>query len=97
MRPALYSAEHRIFPLKSHLNDNLSAAGVSVTQSHPATLDFDIVGPICESSDVILRNSKQPAGLQSGDWMAIADVGAYGFVMASHYNLFNLPEEIFID
>ena len=81
MRPALYQAWHRILPAK---------------KSGSAELLFDVVGPVCESTDVFGRNYNffKPA---PGDWMAIADVGAYGFVMVNSYNLFDFPNEIFCD
>ncbi len=82
LRPALYQAEHRILPLRK------SGSGPLQT--------VDVVGPICESSDVIGRNRSLPQ-VQEGDWLAIADAGAYGYSMASHYNSFALPKEIFID
>lgn len=56
----------------------------------------DVVGPICESSDffgkdIVLGEPKE------GDWLAIGDVGAYGFELASHYNLHPLPNQILLD
>ncbi len=83
LRPALYQAEHRIFPLKKNREERIQLQTV------------DIVGPVCESSDVIARERKLPP-MKEGDWLAILDVGAYGYSMASHYNGFPLPREIFI-
>jgi diaminopimelate decarboxylase len=54
-----------------------------------------VVGPICESSDVLLKNTSM-TGVEEGDWVAIADAGAYGFVMANNYNLHALPIEYLI-
>jgi diaminopimelate decarboxylase len=79
MRPSLYQAQHRILPL---------------IQKGSASL-VDVVGPICESSDVLLKNTSMTA-VEEGDWVAIADAGAYGFVMANNYNLHALPIEYLI-
>ena len=54
---------------------------------------YDVVGPICESSDVIGFDRYLPR-LSQGDYLMICDVGAYGFVMAHHYNKHELPDEI---
>ena len=80
MRPALYGAYHEILPLKY----------VSGSQ-----LVYDIVGPICESTDVLAENrSITPVGEE--DFVAICDVGAYGTVMASRYNLRDEAVEIIL-
>lgn len=79
IRPALYDAWHDIRNL-SRLSDT-------------AEIDFDVVGPICESSDVFGHARGLPATTAEGDVMLIADAGAYGYSMASFYNLRALPEE----
>ena len=81
LRPALYSAKHRILPLERHTGPDLS---------------YDIAGPICESSDIVARDIAIPE-LRQGDRLAIADVGAYGFVMASRYNAHDLPKELVVE
>ncbi|WP_413578645.1 diaminopimelate decarboxylase [Bdellovibrio sp. HCB290] len=55
----------------------------------------DVVGPICESSDFFLKEYKMPV-VKEGDYVAILDSGAYGYSMASTYNLQELPLEICI-
>ncbi|MGE0763446.1 MAG: diaminopimelate decarboxylase [Bdellovibrionales bacterium] len=80
MRPALYQAEHRIVPL---------------FESKGRTLICDIVGPICESTDVLGRQRSLPAP-RSGDWLAVLDTGAYGYSMANQYNLRSLPVQILL-
>jgi diaminopimelate decarboxylase len=80
IRPALYQAQHRIFPLIKRDGEVLKA---------------DVVGPICESSDFLGKN-REFTGLQEGDWLAITDAGAYGYSMVSLYNSFPLPKEILI-
>ena len=82
LRPALYQAFHRIIPLKLS-NDKSNKKEI-----------VDVVGPVCESSDVLGQDRNLP-GIKEGDWLAILDVGAYGFSMASSYNSFPLPKEIF--
>ena len=81
LRPALYNAFHRIEP-------------VSPTTS--AERQYEIVGPVCESSDVVGRDRMLPR-LDVGDLVAIRDAGAYGSVMASNYNRRPLPAEVLVD
>lgn len=78
MRPALYQAHHRIFPLIQRDGEVLAA---------------DVVGPICESSDFLGKN-REFKGLREGDWLAVTEAGAYGYSMVSLYNSFPLPREI---
>jgi diaminopimelate decarboxylase len=80
MRPALYKAFHRIAP---------------VVDSKKDIQLYDVVGPICESSDV-LGNDRQLPKMREGDWLAIMDAGAYGFSMANFYNRHEFPSEILI-
>lgn len=81
IRPALYGARHRIFPL-------LESADLD---KHV----YDVVGPLCESSDVLAREVKLGT-LREGDFLAIADCGAYGFEMASEYNLRSKPDRVLL-
>jgi diaminopimelate decarboxylase/aspartate kinase len=83
MRPALYDAWHDIVNL-SRLDE--ASDGV-----------FDVVGPICESSDVFGKRRKLPAATAEGDVVLIADAGAYGFAMANAYNQRMLPAEEVLD
>lgn len=75
LRPALYHAQHRI--------ENIS----SVAKTYEP---YDVVGPICESSDVFGENVQLPT-TQRNDMIAIHSVGAYGETMASCYNCRQLP------
>lgn len=80
IRPALYQAEHLI---------------TNIT-SHDAPSDrYDVVGPICESSDVFAKDLLLPK-TQRGDIFAIRSAGAYGESMASNYNMRPLPGCYFI-
>ena len=76
MRPALYQAYHKI--------ENLSQSGVTGSKSE--VVKYDIVGPICESTDCFGKEVEQPESFR-GDIFAIRSAGAYGEVMASKYNL----------
>ena len=58
---------------------------------------FDIVGPICESSDLFGKGRRLPRATEPGDVMLVADAGAYGFSMASAYNLRALPAEDIVE
>jgi diaminopimelate decarboxylase/aspartate kinase len=58
---------------------------------------FDVVGPICESSDVLAQQRELPAGTSEGDVLLVSEAGAYGMTMANHYNLRALPAEAVLD
>ncbi len=79
MRPALYDAWHGVHNL-SRLDD------ADVTA-------FEVVGPICESSDVLGGGRMLSIASQEGDVVLVADAGAYGHVMANTYNRRALPAE----
>ncbi|GHT13784.1 diaminopimelate decarboxylase [Bacteroidia bacterium] len=79
IRPALYGARHHI--------QNLSSAGKDTEQ-------YDVVGPICESSDCFATAVSLPI-TQRGDFIALRSAGAYGEVMASQYNLRKLPAAVY--
>jgi len=66
-----------------------------LSKAQPEQISYDVVGPICESSDFFAKNLKLTP-LKAGDFVGIADAGAYGFSMASQYNLQELPLEIFV-
>jgi diaminopimelate decarboxylase len=85
IRPALYGAYHKI--------ENLSA---SQRQFFPTFQAYDIVGPVCESSDVWGAGRLLPLSVR-GDLMAIRSAGAYGQVMASRYNMKDLAPAVFSD
>lgn len=77
LRPALYEAEHRIAPIQTTSSTSIRA---------------DIVGPICESADVLGRDRVLPT-VKEGERLAIFDAGAYGRTMSSDYNLRGWPGE----
>lgn len=85
MRPALYQAYHKI--------ENLSkAAEVAVSQIYK----YDVVGPICESSDCFGKAVTLPETFR-GDVVAIRTAGAYGEVMSSAYNLRDRVKAVYSD
>ncbi len=75
IRPALYQAYHKI--------ENIS--------SEESTQTYDVVGPICESTDVFAKQVDLNA-CHRGDLLAIRSAGAYGEIMASQYNCRRLPK-----
>ena len=83
LRPALYNAWHEIV--------NLSRIG------DPAGEPSEVVGPICETGDVIGRQRRLPDATAEGDVLLVGHAGAYGAVMANRYNLRELPQEDVID
>lgn len=76
IRPALYGSHHKI--------ENITAADL------PADQVYDVVGPICESSDVFGKDELLPL-THRGDFIALRSAGAYGSAMASQYNMRDLP------
>jgi diaminopimelate decarboxylase len=83
MRPALYGSFHRIVPVAPRADPD-------------SRHSWDIVGPICESSDTFAQDRMLPP-LEVGDLLAILDTGAYGAVMGSNYNRRLFPPEVLVD
>jgi len=81
IRPSLYDAFHDVWPVQK--------------PSTEKTEEVDVVGPICESTDVFARGREIPS-LQRGDLIAIMSSGAYGFTMASTYNSRPLCAEVMV-
>lgn len=81
LRPALYNAHHKIVNLTSQESEHDT---------------YDVVGPICESSDVFAHDEILPI-TRRGDLIAILSAGAYGESMASTYNMRSLPQSHFIE
>ncbi|MCY4064370.1 MAG: diaminopimelate decarboxylase [Chloroflexi bacterium] len=81
IRPALYGAHHEIVPLRQMEGD---------------TVTTQIVGPVCESADVLGADRELPQ-LEPGDKVALLTAGAYGMTMASNYNARPRPVEVVVD
>ncbi|WP_198288953.1 diaminopimelate decarboxylase [Tepidiphilus thermophilus] len=80
MRPALYDAWHEIVPV--------------VPRSGPVRR-YDVVGPVCESSDFLGRGRE--LALEAGDLLAVLSAGAYGMAMSSNYNARPRPAEVLVE
>ena len=70
IRPALYSSYHEAVSIQE--------------KSKGVTDSWDIVGPVCETSDFLAKDRELT--LEKGDYIAILTAGAYGFVLSSNYN-----------
>ena len=81
LRPALYEAHHSIEP---------------VARPRRGTEVVDVVGPVCESADVLAKRRRLPP-LQAGDLLVLRTAGAYGMAMASQYNARPRPAEVLVD
>ena len=79
IRPALYQAHHKI---------------ENITSCKTETEVYDVVGPICESSDCFGEDETLPI-TKRGDLLAMRTAGAYGEIMASRYNLRSLPNTVY--
>ena len=82
IRPAMYGAYHRV--------------AVANKMDSKAEEVYTIVGPICESGDILAEDRKLPK-VEKGDIIAIFDTGAYGFVMSSQYNGRPRCAEVLVD
>jgi diaminopimelate decarboxylase len=83
VRPAMYAAHHPVVPVREPAEEE-------------PLVPMDVVGPICESGDVLGRDRMLPL-LGRGDLVAITGAGAYGAVMASHYNSRPSAAEVLVD
>jgi diaminopimelate decarboxylase len=80
IRPALYEAHHEV---------------VALSDSAAPKMVFDVVGPICESADVLAHSRELAVG--AGELIAFLSAGAYGFVMASNYNSRPRAAEVIVE
>jgi diaminopimelate decarboxylase len=81
IRPSLYNAYHQVSP---------------VTESDPANVKVDIVGPICESGDWLAKDRLLPK-LEEGALICLHGAGAYSFTMSSNYNGRPRGAEVLVD
>ncbi|MHA1489045.1 MAG: diaminopimelate decarboxylase [Promethearchaeota archaeon] len=82
IRPMMYGSYHHIIPC--------------AINQEKEKITYDIAGPICESGDIIGKEREMPE-LNEGDYLAILDAGAYGFIMSSSYNSRPRPAEILVN
>ena len=81
IRPSLYQAWQAIVPVD--------------TREARKTALYDVVGPVCETSDFLGKDRE--LAIAQGDLLAVRSAGAYGFVMASNYNSRPRPAELMVD
>lgn len=81
MRPGLYDAYHEILP---------------VSKKDGAKKEYDLAGPVCESTDILAKNRKL-VDPKSGDLIAICSAGAYGSSLSNEYNCRPLIPEVLVD
>ena len=81
IRPSLYQAWHEVMPVDK--------------SSSVAPLEWDIVGPICESGDFLAK--QRTLALAQDDLVAVLSIGAYGSVLASNYNTRGRAPEVLVD
>jgi len=81
LRPALYNAFHRVEPV--------------VSRERPSR-SVDVVGPVCETADFLARERNMEVP-EAGELIAVRDAGAYGFSMASTYNMRPRPAEVLVE
>ncbi len=81
IRPSLYHAHHEIIPVRRNSLPSVTA---------------DVVGPVCESGDFLARDRKMADALP-GDYLAVCDAGAYGFVQSSNYNSRPRSAEVLVE
>jgi diaminopimelate decarboxylase len=94
LRPVLYDAYHFIWPLRPP--EGLAPVDRGDDVSLPGLVPMDVVGPVCESADFFAKDRLLPP-MQRGDLLAIFSSGAYGMVMASHYNGRPNPPEVLVE
>ncbi|WP_425410777.1 diaminopimelate decarboxylase [Hyphococcus sp.] len=82
IRPALYDAHHEILPV--------------VRRENAKETIYDVVGPVCESSDFFAKSRALPE-FNAGDYLAVMSAGAYGAVQASQYNTRPLIPEVLVN
>lgn len=80
LRPALYGAEHPVEPVRP---------------SGHAPVEYDVVGPVCESGDFLAQGRSLPE-LAEGDLLSVFAAGAYGSAMTSNYNSRMRPAEVLV-
>ncbi|MCI6573897.1 MAG: diaminopimelate decarboxylase [Actinomycetaceae bacterium] len=83
IRPALYEADYT-----AALANRVSTAELRRAR---------VVGKHCESGDIVVRNVALPADIHRGDLLAVPAVGAYGYAMASNYNMLTKPAVVAVD
>jgi diaminopimelate decarboxylase len=81
VRPSIYDAYHHVVPVASKGREHIVA---------------DVVGPICETGDFLAKD-RRIEWVERGELLAVLSAGAYGFSMASHYNVRPRPAEVLVE
>jgi diaminopimelate decarboxylase len=81
----LYGAQHPVVAVKQ-----------SEMTGRQASTTYDIVGPVCESADILAAARTLPE-LKAGDLLAVLHAGAYGYSMSSNYNGRQRPTEVLVE
>ncbi len=89
IRPSIYEAYHKIWPVDANL-------AVDAPLDAKAGVKYDVVGPICESTDFLAKERMLPKS-KRGDLLAVFSAGAYGYAMSSTYNQRPRVAEIIVD
>lgn len=94
LRPTLYEAYHRIWPIAPA--KNVPEWPAEDEMAIPGAMKTDVVGPVCESGDYLAKDRWLPELLR-GDLLAIFSAGAYGMAMSSNYNSRRRAAEVLVD
>ncbi|MGB0766901.1 MAG: diaminopimelate decarboxylase [Phycisphaeraceae bacterium] len=93
IRPTLYDAEQFIWPVK--VSPEHAPSERKIAMELDGLEASEIVGPICETGDYLAKDRAIPP-VERGDLLAVFSAGAYGMVMASHYNAMPYPAEVLV-
>lgn len=94
MRPCHYDAFHFVWPVAVEASHVPSERRAEMAMD--GLVRCDVVGPICETGDFLAQGRDLPP-VGRGDLVAVFTAGAYGMVMANHYNAVPLPAEVLVD
>ncbi len=94
IRPSFYEGFHFAWPTQVAKEHEPKQRAMEMDL--PGLQAYDVVGPICETSDTLAKDRKLPP-LKRGDGLCFFTAGAYGMVMASNYNAMPRPAEILVD
>lgn len=94
IRPSLYEAFHRIWPVK--VPAGFPSPPANYESDIEGTQTWDVVGPVCESGDFLAKDRHLPQ-MATGDLLATFSAGAYGMVMASNYNTRPRAAEVLVN
>jgi diaminopimelate decarboxylase len=96
VRPTLYDAFHRIWPVSSPQGmPPVMKEGQTEFEGFPTEV-ADVVGPVCETGDYLAQQRALPP-MSGGDLLAVFSAGAYGFTMSSNYNSRPRPTEVLVE